>query len=701
MKRLTDTGFDEKDIVHFGNKYITGNGYIGCRGTLDEFGKAEFVGLNVAGVYDGVPGKWRESVNVFNPLYMSLNCNGEVLDVRNKNMRKHKISLDISTGEFSRTTLFCIDGGNVRLETARSVSYAHKAQIFSRTKITSDCDVNLMITVAVDPEVWELNGPHYRDICKGGGEHYLKVKAVTQELGIPVSVECRYSSPLIPMADDSFGHIHVALKKDEEFVLDRVANVLVDDDVPLWQSYDEAKVAHLAAWKAVWNRSRVKIYGDSHADFALAYSIYHLLILAPKGDYSIAARGLSGQTYKGAVFWDTEIFMLLFYLAVLPECARGLIKYRIDTLHEAIKKAKSYGYGGAFYAWESQNGYDACSDFNVTDVFTHRPVRTYFRDKQIHISADVAYAILMYYSRTGDDELMLKGGLKTVLMCAEFGRTYSYFNHIKGRYELLDVIGPDEYHERVNNNAYTNYMFWKAATDGVACAVSLSRKYPREYAAIIEELPQNIIENLRSWAENLYLPAPGSDGVIEQFDGYFSLEDVTVDEVRSRLVDPREYWGGSGGVATATRVIKQADVIMLFNLYPDLFPVEVQRANYNFYSRYTEHGSSLSRCSYALTACRTGMADQAYSDFLRSAETDLLGKSKQWAGEVYIGGTHPAASGGAWQTAVCGFCGLKYSGNIPKVSPILPKQINKISFKAYDGSGYCTFNINRGVMKND
>lgn len=346
--------------------------------------------------------------------------------------------------------------------------------------------------------------------------------------------------------------------------------------------------------------------------------------------------------------------MLPFFLDNFPECAKNLVKYRIRTLPEARKKAAHYGYNGAFYAWESQDGYDACSDFNVTDVFTHRPVRTYFKDKQIHISADVAYAVLNYYFKTNDDELMLDGGLETVLECAEFARTYSYYNHIKERYELLDVIGPDEYHERVNNNAYTNYMFYKITSDGLNAARKLQTKYPQKVAKVLGKFDGDVLSKLDEWISKLYLPQPNDKGIIEQFDGYFKLEDVTVDEVSLRLVNPREYWGGSNGVATATRVIKQADVLMLFNLYPDLFTLDVQRANYEFYLPYTEHGSSLSHCAYALTACRIGKGDEAYKAFLDSAEIDLVGKSKQWAGDIYIGGTHPAASGGAWMTAVYG-----------------------------------------------
>jgi trehalose/maltose hydrolase-like predicted phosphorylase len=89
--------------------------------------------------------------------------------------------------------------------------------------------------------------------------------------------------------------------------------------------------------------------------------------------------------------------------------------YRRRTLEGARRKARAYGFRGASYAWESQDtGDDACTLFNVTDVFTGRPIRTYFRDKQIHISADVVYAIRQYFSSTGDDSLLLDGGAEVV-----------------------------------------------------------------------------------------------------------------------------------------------------------------------------------------------------------------------------------------------------------------------------------------------
>ncbi len=86
------------------------------------------------------------------------------------------------------------------------------------------------------------------------------------------------------------------------------------------------------------------------------------------------------------------------------------MQYRIDTLDGARTKAKGYGLDGAYYAWESQEGgYEGCSDYNVTDVFTNRPMRTHFRDKQYHVSAAIVYGLMKYINATGDYDIFKRG----------------------------------------------------------------------------------------------------------------------------------------------------------------------------------------------------------------------------------------------------------------------------------------------------
>ena len=112
---------------------------------------------------------------------------------------------------------------------------------------------------------------------------------------------------------------------------------------------------HVDAWSRRWDAAEVQIVGDDEAQRALRFAVYHLVSAAnPDDEYaSIGARGLTGEAYRGHVFWDTEIFLLPFYLFTDPPAARALLMYRYHTLGAARRKAKGHGYQGALYAWES------------------------------------------------------------------------------------------------------------------------------------------------------------------------------------------------------------------------------------------------------------------------------------------------------------------------------------------------------------
>lgn len=208
-----------------------------------------------------------------------------------------------------------------------------------------------------------------------------------------------------------------------------------------------------------------------------------------------------------------------------------------------------------------------------------------------------------------------------------------------------------------------------------------------EAPAFLEQLLQKIdlVDKkicLTNFLEKLYVPEPDADtGIIEQFDGYYQLEDVSVATVRSRLLNPQEYWGGAYGVAADTQVIKQADVICMLNLFSDSYNQDILKKNWQYYEPRTEHGSSLSPCIYAMVASKFNDPDWGYPYFMKTATVDLTGESKQFAGTIYIGGTHPAANGGTWMAAVLGFAGLTIKNNQVAVEPKLPSHWEKMSFK--------------------
>lgn len=692
---VKDSSFDKLRVTTNGNKYMLGNGYMGYRGTLEEFSKAELVAVTLAGLYDKAGDKWREPVNAPNGLLTTIYCNGQHLSLLEQEPSSHVQELNIQNALHQRRTQYEISGGGTLTFSAdRFVSQDNLHLLVSKCLLHSTQDCEIVIETGIDVDVWDINGPHLYDHKVTLEDEVLISTSTSGELNIPVVVAeravCSFGDQQLDESGalrrisftaragetyEWYKYVTVYSGLDVSHPLDEAVNsVLAAEEL----GYDELYKAHSQVWEERWSQSDVIIEGDEEAQFALRYSIYQLLIIAPtvSEKVSIPARGLSGQVYKGAVFWDTEMFMLPFFLHSDPNVARNLMMYRIHTLDGARRKAAEYGYLGAFYAWESQDsGDDACTLFNVNDVFTGRPMRTYFRDKQVHISGDVVHGIWKYVQFTGDESLLTSGGAEVIWECARFFYSYAYYNPVKERFEILDVTGPDEYHERVNNNAFTNALVKETLEIALHTAELLQEKYPEVFSQLSDQFSEGpFITEFKTMLDSFYVPQPDSDSlVIEQFDRYFTLEDTSLEALKSRILNKNEYLGGGNGLATTTTILKQADVVLMLNLFKHSFTKEVKQANWEFYEPRTEHGSSLSPCIYALVAADIGSPDWGYPYFMRTATVDLTGESKQYVGDLYIGGTHPAANGGAWMAAVLGFAGLDYDGTTVHINPSLPQ----------------------------
>jgi kojibiose phosphorylase len=180
--------------------------------------------------------------------------------------------------------------------------------------------------------------------------------------------------------------------------------------------------------------------------------------------------------------------------------------------------------------------------------------------------------------------------------------------------------------------------------------------------------------------ERIYLPEiDPKTKLIEQFDGYFDLEDVRPKDLEDRLIDDQEYWGWPNGVAVETQVTKQADVIQLFNI-TNQFEKDVMEANFNYYEPRTQHGSSLSPSAYSIIASKVGLKDEAFALFEKSLFIDIGNTNKAISGGTFIGGIHTAACGAAWQIVVKGFAGMEISENTILLKPHLPEKWDSFSF---------------------
>ncbi len=690
-----------------GNVYQIANGYMGYRGTLDEFGPEEAVGITLAGIFDQVGAAWREPVNAPNGGYTRIALDGTEISALDGKVVSHRQTLHFRHALFERETVFAVGGKQLTLHSSRFLSAAQPHLGVVKFTVTCDQAASVALRTGIDFNIWDLNGPHLVDVTAQAHGDIICVDGRTHETGKRVAVAETIATDLAEARRTvelkrTLRHFAFRLEPGRPCTFVKYFAVFTGNDrlsttevQAALEAVRQAKrighaaclALHAAEWETRWARCDVLIEGDDAAQHALRYSILQLLMVAPVpgSANSIPARALSGQVYKGAIFWDTEMFMFPFFLHTFPEKAAELLRYRIRTLDGARRKARTEGagYRGAFYAWESQEtGDDACTYFNIGDPITGRELRTHFRDKQIHISGDVVLALWQHFKVTGDDTLLREGGAEVILECARFYYSYAHFKKDRGRYEILDVIGPDEYHERVNNNAFTNVVVRETFVIAGAVVEYFREHHRAELVTLLRKLDiDGELPGFADAAARLYLPQPGAEtGVIEQFDGYFKLREASVEELRAKMVHPHEYFGAAQGLAVPTKLIKQADVVMMLNLFKSRFSTETKRANWLYYEPRTEHGSSLSACAYALVATEFGDVESAYNYFLKTATIDLKAAYKIYVGTVFMGGSHPAANGGAWMTAVFGFGGVRADENGVVLNPRLPAKWRSLEF---------------------
>jgi trehalose/maltose hydrolase-like predicted phosphorylase len=434
---------------------------------------------------------------------------------------------------------------------------------------------------------------------------------------------------------------------------------------------------HEVSWADRWQRSQIEIGGDPVAEQALRFAVYHLNSAANPADerVSIGARGLTGEDYQGHVFWDTEIYLLPFYTLTWPEAARSLLMYRFRTIDGARAKAASMGWRGAMYAWESADTGAETTPEQVVSPDGHIIADILCGKQEQHITADIAYAVWQYWEATRDQQFLFDAGAEIILETGRFWSSRAQpesdgYCHIRG------VIGPDEYHEHIDDNAFTNVMARWNIRRALDVAAMLRQRWPDHWAGLSSRLQLTDAE-LSHWrivAETMTTGWSPQTGLVEQFAGFFALEEIDLSPYEGRSVPMDSMLGRQR--TQRTKVIKQADVVALLGLLPEEFPGDSAVANFRYYEPRCCHGSSLSAPMHALVAARLGYSEIALRYFQHAVATDLADTHTAIAG-----GLHMAALGGTWLTAVLGFAGLSLRSDGVAFEPKLPASWRSLGFR--------------------
>ena len=432
---------------------------------------------------------------------------------------------------------------------------------------------------------------------------------------------------------------------------------------------------HETAWQQRWRNSNIEIDGDPVAQKSLRFALYHLNGAAdPQDDtVSIGARALTGGAYLGHVFWDTEIFLLPFYTLTWPEAARALLMYRFHTLDGARAKAIRKGWRGALYAWESAGtGAEATPEQVIGP--NREIVEVLSGEEEQHISADVAYAVWQYWQATGDERFLCDAGAEILFETARFWSSRAVLE-ADGKRHIRGVIGPDEYHENIDDNAFTNVMARWNIRRALDTAALLQARWPESWKRLSSRLAldDRELQQWRSAAETMATGLIAGTGLFDQFSGFHELKDIALADYAGRSVPMDVVLGRKR--TQESQVVKQADVVALLALLPEEFADQTGAQNFQYYEPRCSHGSSLSRPMHGIVAARLGYSDMALRFFQETAAIDLADTHVAIAGGIHI-----AALGGLWQIAVFGFAGVSLRDDGIEIRPNLPAIWHSLKF---------------------
>lgn len=708
--------YDAAENLNYESLFCLTNGYLGTRGSYEEGTVKSLPCTFVNGVFDKSETFMRELANLPNWLGIRLYVEKELIGIENCSILEFSRVLDMKHAMLvKRFLLEDKKGRQTLVEGIRFVSRANVHRMAVKLYVTPiNYDGIIEVENIVDGSV--IN---FADAPRFKVKHtYLVANERLTENG--VYIECATRDNHLHVGTGAFLDAErngKSVIKTRQFYafgeqtiefqdfdaeqgvtteITKYASIYTERDLPKYELHSAVKneidafvergfeqelAEHFKVYEEMWKEADIQIQGDFDLDRAVRFNIFHLMSTGNEHDdrVNVGAKLLHGEEYGGHAFWDTELFMLPFFAYVFPKTAKNLESYRYRLLDAARANAVKNGYKGAQYPWESaDDGTEQCPDWTIEPDGTC--YRCYVADYEHHVTAAVAYGIYDYVKITKDTSFLLKKGAEILMETARFWASRCEYITEKDRYEIRKVTGPDEWHEPVDNNVYTNYLAKWNLRYVIALIQDLKEHHREDYDRIAEKisLTEKEIEEWNLVQSKIYLPKKEGTQLLEQFEGYFDLQEVTIQEYDKNdwPIRPAEL---KTMKTKETQIIKQADVVMLLHLMGEEFDEETTKLNYSYYEKRTLHGSSLSPSIYSIMGLKVGDDTKAYRYLRRAAFIDLINLQKNTRE-----GIHAANAGGVWQTVVFGFAGLSIDADgILNITPKMPKEWKGVTFRIH------------------
>lgn len=739
-----------------------GNGYFATRGagSESEADTIHYPGTYFAGGYNRlktkIAGRIIENEDLVNlPNWLPLNFRfegGNWFSIRTVDLLSYHQELDLRQGLLFRTFRFQDAHGRWTTVTSRRfvhLGYHHLAGL--ELIITPEnWSGTIHIRSALDGRIvnqgvaryQEFNNRHLNSLESSGvGEDgiYLAMETTQSHLRIAEAARTQLycEGSLLSVA----GHLiqepgfvchewSVDIKERRPLLIEKIVALYNSRDHGISECGLEARQAivranrfsdllktHTQRWDRLWRRCDIVIKDGSESQLILRLHLFHLLqTVSPNSidlDVGIPARGLNGEAYRGHVFWD-ELFIFSFLNLRIPDITQSLLLYRYRRLDQARWNAQEAGFHGAMYPWQS--GSDGREESQTLHLNPQSGQWTPDNSRlQRHVNAAIAYNVWQYYQVTGDWEFLSFYGAEIILEIARFLSSLATYDRSLGRYVILNVMGPDEYHDRypdkneagLNNNAYTNLMAVWVLCRALEILDMLSKERRTELREILN-IQQDEVSLWEDISHKMFIPFHGGN-IISQFDGYDQLKDFNWEQYREKYGNIHRLdriLAAEGDTTNRYKVSKQADVLMLFYLfssdelrllfkrleYP--FKYETIRENMMYYLSRTSHGSSLSRVVHSWVMARSDR-ERAWELFHEGLRVDVADTQVGTTPE----GIHLGAMAGTVDLIQRAHTGIETRADTLYINPCLPPELKELSLCIFYRGHSLDISISRETLK--